>query len=195
MVKLSTIQTNGLLVLKKTCPWWCYPELAKWQTKVNDQLWIQNESLKVILWREYLNICLKICFNQKWNKILFYLTVYIENIQWTVISTRSEYVVDIWVPIRNNQKMLISRLIVWNQLLVVARGINKQNDCTKLMFSITVIVTWLFNNVSTYPELGQIRNWRNYFNSNLTYISKTSKISKFYMLLKWFQTTSKIWYY
>ena len=29
------------------------------------------------------------------------------------------------------------------------------------MFSITVIVTWLFSKVSTYPELGQIRIWPN----------------------------------
>ena len=41
----------------------------------------------------------------------------------------------------------------WNQLLAVAREINKQDDYTKFMFSITVIVTWLFSKVSTYPEL------------------------------------------
>ena len=41
--------------------------------------------------------------NQKWNKILFYLTVYVEDIRWTDINTRSEYVVNIWV-LRNNRK-------------------------------------------------------------------------------------------
>ena len=38
-----------------------YLELAKW--------WIQNEKSGWILWREYLNICLKVWSNQKWNKI------------------------------------------------------------------------------------------------------------------------------
>ena len=54
-----------------------------------------------------LNICLNVCSNQLWNKILFYLTVYVEDIRWTDISVCSEYVVDI----TNNRKMLISRVI------------------------------------------------------------------------------------
>ena len=54
---------------------------------------------------------LEVCSNQKLNKILFYLTVYVEDIRWTDISTRSDYVVDIWVHIlRNNRKMMISRV-------------------------------------------------------------------------------------
>ena len=45
---------------------------------------------------------------QKWDKILFYLTVFVEDIRLTDISTRSEYVVDIWV-LMNNRQMSISR--------------------------------------------------------------------------------------
>ena len=119
-----------------------------------------NWKLSVILWREYLKICLKVCSNQKWNKILFYLTVYVEDIRLTDIITRSEYVVDIWV-LRTNRKMLISLVIFWNQLLAVARRINKQNDYTNYMFSIISIAIWLFSKVSTSPELGQIQNWQN----------------------------------
>ena len=137
-----------------------YPELAKWHTQVNAQLWIQNEKSGWILWRGYLNICLKLCSNQKWDKILFYLTVYVDDIPWTAISTRSEYVFDIWV-LRDNRKMLIRWVIYWNQLLAVARRINKQDDYTKNMLSIIAVVTWLISKVSTYPELGQIRNRQN----------------------------------
>ena len=55
--------------------------------------------------------------------------------------------------------MLISRVIFWNQILAVARRIDKQDDYTKYMLSIIAIVMRLFSKVSTYPELGQIRNW------------------------------------
>ena len=134
-----------------------YPELAKWHTKVNDQLWMQNEKSGWILWMEYLNICSNACSNQKWNKILFY---FVEDIRWTDISIRSEYVVDIWV-LRNNRKMLISRVIFWNQLLAVARRITKQDYYTKFMLSPIAIATWLFSKASIYLELGQIRNWQN----------------------------------
>ena len=55
--------------------------------------------------------------------------------------------------------MLISRVIFWNQLLAVAKWINKQDDYTKFMLSIIAIVTRLFIKLSTYLELGQIWNW------------------------------------
>ena len=77
----------------------------------------------------------KIMSNKKWTKILFYLMVYVEDIRWTDISTRSEYVVDIWI-LRDNRKMLITRVIYCNQLLAVARKINKQDDHTKFILSI-----------------------------------------------------------
>ena len=60
----------------------------------------------------------------------------------------------------NNRKMLISRIIIGNQLLAVARRINKQDDYTKYMLSAIAIVMWLFSKVSTNPELGQIQNWQ-----------------------------------
>ena len=81
--------------------------------------------------------------------------MYVNDIRLTDISTRSEYVLDIWV-LRNNKKMLINRV---NQILAVARRINKQDDYIKYMLSVIAIVMWLFSKMSTYPELGQIRNW------------------------------------
>ena len=60
----------------------------------------------------------------------------------------------------NNRKMLICRIIIWNQLLTVARRINKQDDYTKYMLSAIVIVMWLFSKLSTYPELSHIQNWQ-----------------------------------
>ena len=48
----------------------------------------------------------------------------------------------------------------WNQLLAVARRINKQDDYTRYMLSAIAIVMWLFSKVSTYPELGHIQNWQ-----------------------------------
>ena len=88
-----------------------------------------------------------------WNKILFYLEYIVVDIWWTDISTRSEYVVEIWV-LRDNRKMLISRVIYWNQLLAVARRINKYDDYTKFRLSIIAIVTGLLSEMSTYPKLG-----------------------------------------
>ena len=76
--------------------------------------------------------------------------VCVADIRWTDISTRSEDVVDIGV-LKNNRKLLISRVLFWNRLLAIARRIIKQDDHTKF--------TWLFSKVSSYPELGQIRNW------------------------------------
>ena len=81
VVKLSTIRTNGLLVFEKISPLlyeYNYPEVTKWHTQVNDQLWVQNEKPVWILWRAYLSIYLEVCSNQKWNTILFYLTHSIE---------------------------------------------------------------------------------------------------------------------
>ena len=57
----------------------------------------------------------------------------------------------------NNRKMLISRIIIWNQLLAVAGRINKQDDYTKYMLSAIAIGMWLLSKVSTYPELGHIQ--------------------------------------
>ena len=68
-------------MFEKICPLlyeYSYPELTKWHTQVNDQLWVQNEKPVWILWREYLSICLEVCSNQKWNTILFYLSYSID---------------------------------------------------------------------------------------------------------------------
>ena len=76
-----------------------------------------------------------------------------------MIQPKEEYFFDKWVH-RNNRKKLISRVICWNELLAVARRINRQDDYTKYMLSIIAIVMWLFSKVPTYPELGQIQNWQ-----------------------------------
>ena len=59
-----------------------------------------------------------------------------------------------------NRKRLISRIIIWNQLLAVARRTNKHDDYTKYMLSAIAIVMWLFSKVAIYPELGHIQNWQ-----------------------------------
>ena len=41
------------------------------------------------------------------------------------------------------------------------KDITKQDNYTKFMLSVTAMVTWLFSKLSTYSELGQIRNWKN----------------------------------
>ena len=72
--------------------------------------------------------------------------MYVDDIRLADISTRSEYILDIWV-LRNNKKMLISRVLFWNQILPVARRINKQDDYTNYMISVIAIVMWLFSSV------------------------------------------------
>ena len=89
---------------------------------------------------EFFEWSLTLCSNQKWNKILFYLTVYAEDIRWTDISTRSEYVVDIWVVKGQSENADQSGNIL-KSTFGAARWINKQDDYTECMRSITAMVT------------------------------------------------------
>ena len=109
--------------------------------------------------------------------------MFVADIRWTDISTRSERVVDIWV-LKNNRKMLISRVLFWNHLLVAARKINKQNDHTKFTLSIIVIVTWLFSKVSSYPEQDKSgTGQKNYIVAHICTMNLTTKSENLKVML------------